>query len=557
MSDFDYDKSTAFLGEWQSYQWRLFILLSLAVVPNGFSGLSVVFFADTPTHRCHIPIEANLSAVWRNNSIPLEENQESGVMEPSRCARYKLEALRDFSKTGLEPGDVNMSSVEQERCLDGWEYDSSVYTSTIVTEWNLVCDDSWKSPFTSSIFFCGVLAGSFISGQLSDRFGRKIVLFASMMLHNVFSILQIFSPSWLVFSSLYFVVGMGRVSSYVTAFVLGTEILSPRMRTAFSTAGVCLFFAAGYMLMPLMAFFTRGWKSLLLGLTLPCCSVLLLWWFIPESPRWLLSQGRLEEAELIVRNAAKANKTDAPEDIFKFLQSAPLSEKKKTSYNICDLLRWGSLRWLSLTLWVVWNSVTIAYFALSLNTSNLHGDPYFNCFLSALVEVPAYVLSWVMFRWWSRRLCLSSTLIVGGVVLLFIPFIPLNMAALAIALEMLGKFGATTAFTIVYAYTAELYPTVLRNTAVAACSMAARIGSIIAPYFIYLRSYWISLPYVLMGIITILSGILSLLLPESHGFPLPETVGQMQPFPGCCVKKPHGLTDAKDQEETAEKQSPP
>lgn len=246
---------------------------------------------------------------------------------------------------------------------------------------------------------------------------------------------------------------------------------------------------------------------------------------------------------------------EAPEIIFKFVQSAPSSEKKKTSYNICDLLRWGSLRWLSLTLWIVWNSVTIAYFALTLNTSNLHGDAYFNCFLSALVEVPAYGLSWGMFRWWSRRLCLSSSMVMGGVVLLFIPFISLDLGGIAVALEMLGKFGATIAFTILYAYSAELYPTVLRNTAVGACSMAGRFGSIIAPYFIYLRSYWVSLPYMLMGTIAALSGILSLLLPESHGLPLPETVAQMQPFPGCCVKKPYELTDDKDQEETAAKQS--
>lgn len=50
----------------------------------------------------------------------------------------------------------------------------------------------------------------------------------------------------------------------------------------------------------------------------------------------------------------------------------------------------------------------------------------------------------------------------------------------------MGKFAVTMAFSIVYAYTAELYPTVLRNTAVGACSMASRFGSIIAPYFIYL-----------------------------------------------------------------------
>lgn len=54
---------------------------------------------------------------------------------------------------------------------------------------------------------------------------------------------------------------------------------------------------------------------------------------------------------------------------------------------------------------------------------------------------------------------------------------------------MIGKFVVTTAFAIVYAYTAELYPTVLRNTAIGTCSMASRIGTIIAPYFIYLSKY--------------------------------------------------------------------
>lgn len=63
---------------------------------------------------------------------------------------------------------------------------------------------------------------------------------------------------------------------------------------------------------------------------------------------------------------------------------------------------------------------------------------------------------------------------------------PPDMVHFAITLEMLGKFAVTTAFAIVYAYTAEIYPTVVRNTALGACSMASRIGSVIAPYFIYL-----------------------------------------------------------------------
>lgn len=51
---------------------------------------------------------------------------------------------------------------------------------------------------------------------------------------------------------------------------------------------------------------------------------------------------------------------------------------------------------------------------------------------------------------------------------------------------MLGKFGITSAFSMVYVYTAELYPTVVRNMGVGASSMASRLGSILSPYFVYL-----------------------------------------------------------------------
>ncbi|XP_026226009.1 solute carrier family 22 member 5 [Anabas testudineus] len=531
----DYEAATAFLGEWGRFQKQVFFLLCLSIVPNGFTGLSIVFIADTPPHRCLVPAHVNLSAAWRNSSIPLERDAQRGALQPSKCSRYRLADLVGFSERGLVPGvDVNLSTVPQEGCLDGWEYDQSQYVSTIVSEWDLVCEDRWKNPLTSSLFFCGVLTGSFISGQLSDRYGRKIVLFVTIAVQTVFTFIQVFSPSWEVFCGLFFVVGLGQISNYVAAFVLGTEILGPRVRTIFSTAGVTLFFGVGYMLLPLFAFFIRDWRMLLLGLTLPCVLCMPLWWFIPESPRWLLSQGRIEEAEAIVRDSAKKNKIQPPPVIFSPLLKEQ-SERRKT-HNICDLLGSRNIRWISVTLWMVWNTVTIAYFALSLNTANLHGNAYFNCFLSAVVEMPAYTLSWVMFRWCSRRLSLSSALIMGGIFLLLIQLIPADLVYLSITLEMIGKFAVTTAFAIVYAYTAELYPTVLRNTALGACSMASRIGSITAPYFIYLRSYSISLPYILMGSLTALAGLLSLLLPESCGMPLPETFAHMQHFPGCCQK---------------------
>ncbi|XP_068600168.1 organic cation/carnitine transporter 2-like [Brachionichthys hirsutus] len=552
----DLDAETEFLGEWGRFQQQTFFLLCLTVIPNAFTALSIVFVADTPPHRCLVPAHVNLSAAWRNSSIPLEEDSHGGGPRPSRCSRYRLGDIRNFSDGGLLPGvDVNLSTVATEGCVDGWEYDRTTYDSTISSEWNLVCDEGWKKPMSSSVVFCGYLLGALVSGQVADRFGRKIVLVVSIGAHSVFATILAFSSSWTMFCVIYFIVALAHTSRTGSAFVLGTEILSTRVRKIFSTVGGNMFFCVGYMLLPLAAFFIRGWRMLLLALALPSFLLLTLWWCVTESPRWLLSQGRAEEAEAIVRDAAKKNQIEPPAVIFGPSHNECKPERRK-AHNICDLLRTRNIRWISLTLWVIWNTLTVAYYALSLNTSNVHGNKYLNCFLSAAVEIPAYILSWIMFRWCSRRRSLFSTLFMGGLFLLLTLLVPANLVHVAVALEMMGKFAVTTAFSIMYAYTVEVYPTVLRNTALGACSMASRIGSIVAPYAIYLRSYSISLPYILIGSLTVLSGLLSLLLPESNGMPLPDTITHMQDFPGCCKKTPYKLTQTEENEPAAEGKCP-
>lgn len=63
---------------------------------------------------------------------------------------------------------------------------------------------------------------------------------------------------------------------------------------------------------------------------------------------------------------------------------------------------------------------------------------------------------------------------------------PADLSVLSVCLVMLGKFGITAAFSMLYVYNVELYPTLVRNMAVGATSTASRLGSIIAPYFVYL-----------------------------------------------------------------------
>ncbi|XP_072446679.1 organic cation/carnitine transporter 2-like isoform X1 [Chiloscyllium punctatum] len=536
----DYDEITAFLGEWGPYQKIIFFLLSLSIFPNGFCGLSIVFVGDIPEHRCLIPGNLNLSEAWMNRTIPLEQDKDK--LQYSKCRRYRLDVIRNLSEIFPDPDSVNISEVGQEPCLDGWVYSKEQYISTIVSEWDLVCNDDWKGPFVMSVFFMGVLVGSLCCGQLSDRFGRKIVLFGTMAIQSGFSIVQMFSPNWEIFCFLNFLVGFGQISNYVAAFVLGSEHLRKNIRVIFGTVGISIFYAVGYMILPLIAYFLRSWRILLFTLSLSGLVYIPLWWFIPKSPRWLISKGRIQEAEAILQYAAKKNGVNPPVMLINDLKLEVMRHEKK-HYSVIDMFRNRNMQAIGVINIVVWMFTSAGYFALSLSTPNLHGDDYLNCFISAVVEVPAYVTAWLFLQRSSRRFSLSGSLFLGGVVLFFIRLMSSNLSAFSTALVMIGKFCTTIAFAILYVYTVELYPTTIRNLSVGVSSMFSRVGSICSPYIFYLGIHYDFLPYILIGGSTVFSAILVLFLPETLNVPLPETINQMQKIKGAnCVNTQNSIS---------------
>ncbi|XP_067899880.1 organic cation/carnitine transporter 2-like isoform X6 [Heterodontus francisci] len=428
----DYDEIIAFLGEWGPFQKIVFCLLSLSVLPNGFCGLSIVFVGDIPEHRCLVPGNLNLSEAWRNRTIPLV--QEGDKLQYSKCRRYRVDVIMNLSETFPDPDSFNMSEVEQEPCLDGWEYSKDQYISTIVTEWDLVCNNDWKGPFVASVFFVGVLVGSFISGQLSDRIRTSWEICSGFVrfTRNLYSLCT-------------------RLHDAASACILPTKLEDVAFRPVSRWPAVCSF---------------------------------------------------------VVLEDMKA--------------------KRKQSYSIIHLFKTHNMRAITIISFLVWMILTTEYFGLSLNTANLHGDDYLNCFFAGAVEVPAYVAAWLFLWKFPRRLSLSGSLFLGGLALFFIQLIPSNLSVLGTVLVMIGKFGTTCAFSIVYVYTAELYATPIRNMGVGVSSMASRLGSITSPYIFYLGVHHEFLPYNLMGIFTILSAILVLFLPETLNAPLPDTLGQMQ-----------------------------
>ena len=95
---------------------------------------------------------------------------------------------------------------------------------------------------------------------------------------------------------------------------------------------------------------------------------------------------------------------------------------------------------------------------------------------------------------------------------------------------MIGKLSITASYGVIYIFSTEIFPTPIRNVAIGAASMSARIGGILCPYLNMMSEIWTPLPLIVYGIFAFSGGLLSLFLPETLNKQLPETIEDGENF---------------------------
>ncbi|XP_041873021.1 solute carrier family 22 member 2-like [Corvus kubaryi] len=521
------------VGEFDRFQKQTFLVLCLLSASFTPVYVGVFFFGFIPEHRCFSPGVAELSqrCGWSleeqlNHTVP--EWDGHGASFDSRCRRYEV----DWNATGISCTDPlgslvgSGSTVPLGPCRDGWVYNSP--GSSLVTEFDLVCEDSWKLDLFQSSVNAGFFIGSINIGYIADRFGRKFCLLTTILANIVCGILLVFVPTYLWIVIIRFLQGLVSKGCWTAGYILVTEVVGPQYRR---TVGILYqaAFSVGLLVFDAIAYAVPHWRWLQLAVTLPTCFFLLYYWCLPESPRWLISQRKNEKAMKIVSDMAKKNGKKMPSH-FKDIQFEE-EDCGKQNPSLRDLFRTPQIRKNTLILMFNWFTSSVLYQGLIMHMGMDAENMYLDFLYSALVEFPAAFIIIVTIDRLGRRYPWAVSNVVAGAACLATALIPEDMHSLKVVAACIGRMGITMAFEMVCFVSTELYPTYIRNLGVMVCSSLCDIGGVLVPFIVYrLVEVWYDLPLIVFTVLGLTAGGLVLLLPETKGRVLPETVEDVENF---------------------------
>ncbi|XP_023559665.1 solute carrier family 22 member 11 isoform X2 [Octodon degus] len=489
------------------------------------------FSAAVPDHRCWTQVLDNGSATPANFtqeallvvSIPLGPNQQ-----PHPCRRF-----RQLQWQLLDPVmATNWSEAATEQCVDGWVYDHSAFTATIVTKWDLVCDSQGLKPMGQSIYMAGILMGSFIWGLLSSRLGRKPMLSWCCLQVAVAGTSTTFAPNFLIYCGLRFLSAFGLAGIILVSSTMMAEWTTTQRRAVTMTILGCTH-SMGQMVVAGLAFTLRDWQDLQLAVSVPFLAFSLVSWWLPESARWLLITGRpnraLQELKKVARiNGHKeAKKTLTIQVLMSSMEEEAVSAR--AHHSVLDLFRIPALRKTTCTMLMVNFSAQMSYYGLVLDLQSLGRDIFLLQALFGAIDFLGRATTLLLFRYFGRRVILAGSLALAGSCILANGLVPQDLQSLRVALAVLGKGCFGISLTCLTIYRTELFPTPLRMTADGFQQSVGRLGAIVGPLIRMARQALPLLPPLSYGIIPVASSLVLLLfLPETRGLPLPDTIEDLE-----------------------------
>ncbi|XP_053225166.1 solute carrier family 22 member 6-B-like [Podarcis raffonei] len=509
------------------------LLLCFPMVLMAAHNLLQNFTAAVPGHRCCTGINGTCGGSNITEGADCRDPLRAFIPTDSNQVLQKCRRFVTTQWHFLEPNSTELerTEAELEPCLDGWTYDGQVFTSTIVTEWDLVCDFRTLQQMAQSIYMAGVLVGAVAFGGLSDKFGRKALLIWSCLQMAVSGSCAAFAPSFTAYCIFRFLSGMALSGIGLNCVSLSVEWTPMHARATISMV-TGYSYSVGQFILAGIAYAIRDWRWLQLAVSFPYFAFFLYGWWFTESARWYATAGKLDQALKELQKVARINgqKEQGQKLSLEVLKASLQKEapSAKSNFTAADLVRSPVVRRVTCCLCFVWFSTSFAYYGLAMDLQNFGVSVYLIQVIFGAVDIPAKLIAFLVICYFGRRITQALTLILAGLSIAGNIFVPQDMQILRTVFAVFGKGCLAASFNCVFLYTGELYPTVIRQTGMGFGNTIARVGGIVAPLVRMTGEYSPSLPLLIYGAAPIISGIAACFLPETLNMPLPDTIEDVE-----------------------------
>lgn len=368
-------------------------------------------------------------------------------------------------------------------CGIGWAADAmeviiiSYVIPQVIQEWSLT---TGQAGFIGTAIFLGMLIGAWFWGTITDYVGRKIGFQLTVLVDSIFGFLSALSPGYVWLVVLRAITGFGVGGTLPVDYAIFSEYLPKRNRgrylvllESFWAVGTIVAAGLAWLVVP-----TLGWRALLALSAVPGAIVFFIRRYVPESPRYLLIEGREEEARAVLQQVARENGAT--------LNIDRLEAQKRSKVTTVSALWQQPFARTTLMLWIAWFCISLGYYGTFIWLPGIFVErgfdflqTYQNTFILALAQLPGYFSAAYLVERWGRKGTLAVYLLLSGVFTYL--FAVVSGLPLIVGTAALMSFFTLGAWGVLYAYTPELYPTEARATGMGAASGMTRVAGALAP----------------------------------------------------------------------------
>ncbi|XP_071645804.1 organic cation transporter protein-like isoform X2 [Temnothorax longispinosus] len=498
--DIDFDDLLPHVGEFGTYQRILFVLMIPFAFFVAWVYFSQIFITLVPEkHWCRVPELENLPVEERIAlAIPVGEDGYS------KCTMYDVN-YTELLLNGIREADPNWPT---KGCSHGWEFNfTDIPYETVATELGWVCEHSALPTTAQSVFFVGAIFGGLIFGWIADRYGRIPALVGANVTGFLAGVATVLAGSFWEFALCRFFVGFAFDNCFTMMYILA-----------------CI--------LPWIAYFLANWRLTCITISVPLALAVAAPWLVPESARWLVSQGQVEKAIGILGKFERMNGTKVPENVYQQFRETCArvckEQEADKTYSVVDLFKSPRLRNVTILLIIIWMVISLVFDGHVRNVNNLGLDVFVTFTIAAFTELPADTFLTLVLDRWGRRWLACGTMVISGIFSIWASAISNNIYSATLAI--VGRFWVNISYNIGLQYAAEVLPTVVRAQGVALIHIMGYVASILAPFVVYLDTVSPILPLLVLGVMGILGGLLTLLLPETLDKDLPQTLQDGEDF---------------------------